>query len=200
MNTLLLTAKNKLKRFENAGFIDPAISNYSTLHQNSGKFMPEVSYAPLPAPEEVPKKEREDAMGSYLMMFAAWAIGLPLPLINLLAAFIYYMINRKSSRFVKFHSLQSMLSQVFVSILNASVIFWTFRNVFAESGFNKAYFGFLAMVFIFNLIYTVLSIIAAVKANKGEMYYFVFFGKLSYHWAYQEKDESSSASINKPPF
>ena len=45
----------------------------------------------LPQPHEIPKRDREDAMGAYLMMFAAWGAGLPLPLLNLLAAIIYIL-------------------------------------------------------------------------------------------------------------
>ena len=49
----------------------------------------------LPQPDEIPKREREDAMGAYLMMFAAWGVGLPLPLLNLVAAIIYFFTNKK---------------------------------------------------------------------------------------------------------
>ena len=48
----------------------------------------------LPQPHEIPTREREDAMGAYLMMFAAWGAGLPLPLLNLVAAIIYFFINK----------------------------------------------------------------------------------------------------------
>ena len=60
----------------------------------------EGSSAPiaLPQPDEIPKREREDAMGAYLMMFAAWGARLPLPLLNLLAAVIYFFTNKKPSR------------------------------------------------------------------------------------------------------
>ena len=43
-------------------------------------------YAEIPQPEEVSTREREDAMGAYLMIFGALAAGLPLPIINLIAA------------------------------------------------------------------------------------------------------------------
>ena len=76
----------------------------------------------LPHPHEISKKEKDDAMGAYLMMFAVWAAGLPLPLLNLIAAIIYYFINKKESRFVAFHAYQSLITQVIVSLLNASLI------------------------------------------------------------------------------
>ena len=53
----------------------------------------EVQYHPVPQPDDIPVREREDAMGGYLMMFAALAAGLPLPIINLIAAIIYFYIN-----------------------------------------------------------------------------------------------------------
>jgi len=63
-----------------------------------------MEFYPLPQPGEIPEREKEDAMGAYLMMFAAVAIGLPLPVINLIAAIIYYYVNRKKSRFIHFHA------------------------------------------------------------------------------------------------
>ncbi|MGB2136003.1 MAG: hypothetical protein ACPHVU_00280 [Flavobacteriaceae bacterium] len=51
-------------------------------------------------------------------MFAAFAVGLPLPVINLIAALIYYFVNRKKSRFIHFHCLQSFLLQIPTTLLN----------------------------------------------------------------------------------
>ena len=78
----------------------------------------------LPQPADITQREKDDAMASYLMMFASWAVGLPLPLVNLVASVVYYAVNRKSSKFVAFHALQSFLSQVPVSLLNAGVVGW----------------------------------------------------------------------------
>ena len=69
-----------------------------------------MEFYPLPQPEEIAEREKVDAMGAYLMMFAAVAVGLPLPIINLIAAVVYYFVNRKKSRFIHFHCLQSLLS------------------------------------------------------------------------------------------
>ena len=81
-------------------------------------------YYPLPQPNEIPEREREDAMGSYLMMFAAVAVALPLPIINLVAAVAYYMVNRRKSRFIHFHTLQSLLSQIPTTLLNWGLLIW----------------------------------------------------------------------------
>jgi uncharacterized membrane protein len=135
----------------------------------------------LPQPEDISNSEKEDAMGAYLMMFAAWAVGLPLPILNLVAAFIYFMINRKKSRFVAFHGLQSMLSQIPVTILNIGVIVWLIRNLVVEDLANWPQFlTYLAFVGLVNLLYVIFSLVAMVKAKKGNFYYMPFFGRIAF--------------------
>lgn len=161
-----------------------------------------MTFYDLPQPEDLTKKEKDDAMGAYLMMFASWAAGLPLPIINLIAAVIYYFVNASKSRFVKFHSLQSLISQLPVSLLNIVGFSWTMRNVFVTDfdGFNTNYFGYMIMVFIANLLYLIFSIVGAIRASKGRMYYFMFFGGIAYKAAYKMKPgEEPNTSVNNPP-
>ena len=42
-----------------------------------------MKYHPLPQPDEIEVRVKEDALGAYLMMFATAALGLPLPILNL---------------------------------------------------------------------------------------------------------------------
>lgn len=163
--------------------------------------MTETQYHPLPQPEEVTIREKEDAMGAYLMMFAAMGAGLPLPIINLIAAIIYYFVNRSNSRFVNFHSYQAMMSQIPTSLMNAGLTFWGLRILLTDEWtLNDAFKGYVVMVVLANLIYIVYSIIAAVKARKGRFYYFMFFGKLAYHKFYSVQPEEQKAEIvNTPP-
>ncbi|WP_258102640.1 DUF4870 domain-containing protein [Marinoscillum sp. MHG1-6] len=174
--------------------------------------MSTIMYHPVEQIDDLSLREREDAMGAYLMMFAALAAGLPLPIINLIAAIIYYFLNRAKSRFVKFHSLQSLLSQIPTTLLNAGLVFWTFRIIFKNGSFNdsdifiegfasvsEAYWGYLWVVVGANLLYVIFSIIGAIKARQGRYYYFLFFGKLAYHQAYKIENEGGQSTINEPP-
>jgi uncharacterized membrane protein len=176
--------------------------------------MSRENYHPLPQPDEVSSRDREDGMGAYLMMFASLGIGLPLPIINLIAAIIYYYVNRKKSRFVHFHTFQSLVSQLPTSILNAISVFWTFSLIFRQEDvfieetsdfvelFPNMYVGYLIMVVIANLIYIIFSIIAASRAYKGRFYYMIFFGRIAYNYVYKVKagdDAESKGSINLPP-
>jgi uncharacterized membrane protein len=162
-----------------------------------------AEYHPLPQPEEISTREKEDAMGSYLMMFAALGAGLPLPMLNILAAFIYYFLHKSKGRFVRFHVLQSLWSQIPTSLLNGAVVIWTIRIIFEGGEFSSAYLGLLAITVLINIIYFAVSIYAAVQARKGRFYYFLFFGRLAYHQVFQVKDEESeyvrANPSNKPP-
>jgi len=165
------------------------------MEENSGL------YHPIPQPDEIPIREREDAMGAYMMMFASLAAGLPLPIINLIAAVIYLYVNSSKSKFVHFHALQSLYSQLPTSILNIGLTFWTIRIfVFHSFEYNDTYLSYIAVVILANLTYFIFSIVAAVKARKGRMYYFMFFGRLAFERAYRVKDERETAGpVNRPP-
>lgn len=160
-----------------------------------------MEYHDLEQPDQLTKKEKEDAMGAYLMMFAAIGAGLPLPIINLIASVIYYFVQKRNTRFVRFHSLQSLWSQIPTTLVNAGAMYWTLQIfVFDNLVATDIYFGYLIMMVILNLAYFAFSIVGAVKARNGKMYYFLFFGKLCYHQVYQIRDEASEEdNMNLPP-
>ena len=163
-------------------------------------------YYPLPQPNEIPEREREDAMGSYLMMFAAVAVALPLPIINLVAAIVYYMVNRRKGRFIHFHTLQSLLSQIPTTLLNWGLLIWAAQIWFFDHLETTNYFwGYLITVGLANLLYFIFSLLAAYYARKGQMYYFIFFGKFSYHQVFSRtksfkyEGEDDITIENQPP-
>jgi len=161
-----------------------------------------MEYYNLEQPDELSKKEKEDAMGAYLMMFAAMGAGLPLPIINLIASVIYFFVQKKNTRFVRFHSLQSLWSQIPTTLINAGAMYWTLQIfLFNNLENSDMYLGYLFMLVILNLAYFAYSIVGAVKARNGKMYYFLFFGKMCYHQVYQVRDDlqDDASNVNLPP-
>jgi uncharacterized membrane protein len=156
----------------------------------------------LPQPQDISSNEKEKAMASYLMMFVNAGLGVPLPFINLLAAFIYYYALRKTSPFVYFHSFQSFLSQLPITIINGIAVVLGARILFFDYPFTEAFQGYLIAVAIANLIYIVFSVIAAVKAYQGKMYYFIFFGRIAYRDAFRKINgemQKTEDFVNRPP-
>ena len=139
-------------------------------------------------------------MGAYFMMFASVAIGLPLPIVNLIAAIVYYFLNKDKSRFVNFHALQSLLSQLPTTVINWGVFYIIIRLIFWDDEFTQVYMAYVGMAIIANLLYFIFSIVAAVRARKGRFYYFIFFGAFSYNQVYRIRPESPAKSAeNLPP-
>lgn len=160
-----------------------------------------MNHHPLPQPDEIPIREKEDAMGAYLMMFAAVAIGLPLPIINLIAAVIYYFVNRKKSRFVHFHSLQALLSQIPTTLINWGLVVWAVWIAVTDLRLSEEFWSYAILAGVATLFYFIISMIAAYKARQGKMYYFLFFGKIAYDVAFRVREERATTEpVNKPPF
>lgn len=160
-----------------------------------------MSASTLPQPHEISTREKDDAMGAYLMMFAAWAVGLPLPTINLLAALIYHLLNRRSSRFVAFHTLQSLLSQIPVTLANVGLVAWLIRTLVLELSFSTAFFYYTGFVVLINVLYVIYSIIALVHATRGQFYYMPFFGAACYarYYGPDAVDIDGPVPPNRPP-
>ncbi len=153
----------------------------------------------MPQPNEVPLREKEDAMGGYLMMFAAMAVGLPLPIINLIASIIYYFTNRDKGRFVRFHTLQALYSQIPTTLINAGFTFWTLHIIFWDWEATNRYWGYVCMMVLANLWYVVSCIVAAVKARRGQVFYMLFFGILAYRQVFTPRRISEEVLTNKAP-
>ena len=47
--------------------------------------------------------ESERASNSYVMSLLAFMVGLPFPIVNLIATLIFYLGNRKATYFVRWH-------------------------------------------------------------------------------------------------
>lgn len=153
----------------------------------------------IPQPHEISDNEKQDAMGAYLMMFAAMGIGLPLPIVNLIAATIYYFVNRKSSPFVAFHSFQSLLSQVPVTLLNFAVLFSFVRIVVNELTFERGFYVLLATMILANLVYLIVSIVALTRARKGRFFYMPVFGRVAFSFHYVRTEREKAPATNRPP-
>lgn len=152
---------------------------------------------PIPQPYEVIKKERNDATGAYMMMFITLSVGLPLPFINLLASWIYWLINKSKVPFVRFHMLQSLYSQLIITVVNMGAVFYFVRMFIFGLG-NGSYLEILTIIIfvgVANLIYFIMSIIGATKANKGQMYYFPIIGSMSYQQAFKKSFQDDDRSI-----
>lgn len=142
-------------------------------HQDS--LMPEHfgSYA-------ITEHEAEKASNSYLMSLVAVIAGLPLPIINLIATFIFYMGNRKGTYFVRWHCTQALLSQASLLVMNSVSFWWTIGIIFRDDVVNNSYIAYMITILVFNLADMIATIYTAIQTRKGKHVEWWFYGDLTH--------------------
>src|SRR5215831_17388267 len=122
--------------------------------------------------------ESEKASNGYLMSVVAVMVGLPLPIINLAATGFFYLGNRKSSFYVRWHCTQALLSQIFVVAMNSVGLSWTLSIVFGDRTLTNQYIAYIITIVIFNIVEFIMNIAAAIQTRKGKPIYLWLFGPL----------------------
>ncbi len=123
--------------------------------------------------------EAEKASNSYVMSLAALTAGLPLPIINLIATFFFFIANRKGTYFVRWHCTQALLSQFSLLFINSFGFWWTTAILFGSEPITNRYFSYLITAFIFNLAEFITTIYTAVHTRKGIHVSWWFYGRLT---------------------
>jgi uncharacterized Tic20 family protein len=131
-------------------------------------------------PKLISEREREEASFAYVMTLMTVMVGLPFPIINLFACLIYFFAQDSKSPFVRYHVFQAVVSQLVLIIINTIAISWTLKVIFSDATINNLYIGYLLAVIITNLCDYAVNIIAAIKARKGKIYHYTFFGTIAY--------------------
>ncbi len=131
------------------------------------------------AQNRISEEDAEKASYSYLISTVVLMIGLPFPILNMIATWMFYLANRKKSYFVRFHCVQSLLSQVLIVVMNSIAIFWLLSIVFQKLEVSNLYFGYLFTVLFFNLLEFGVSIYASIKVRQRKDVRYFLFGTLT---------------------
>ncbi|WP_116787733.1 DUF4870 domain-containing protein [Flavobacterium psychrotrophum] len=128
-------------------------------------------------------QEFEQAGNSYLMSLVTVIAGLPLPIVNVLASFIFYLSNRKSGYFVRWHAIQSIIAQAIVLPFNSIFFIWTFRIIISQAILHNShydfdenfitfaspfYWSYVAFILLFNLFEFIAVLATAIKVRRGQ--------------------------------
>ncbi|WP_372753297.1 hypothetical protein [Labilibaculum sp.] len=123
--------------------------------------------------------EAEKASNSYVMSMVALVAGLPLPIFNLIATFIFFIANRKETYFVRWHCTQALISQFSLLFANSFGFWWTIAIIFDSEPLTNKYFAYLITAFLFNLAEFITTIYTAVNTRKGIHISWWFYGNLT---------------------
>ncbi|MEY5042025.1 MAG: hypothetical protein RLZZ414_1578 [Bacteroidota bacterium] len=130
-------------------------------------------------PYKPSEHEAESASNSYLMSVIAIIIGLPLPIVNLIATAIFFLGNRKATYFVRWHCTQALLSQLSMFFINSFGFWWTVSIIFSDETITNSYIGYIISVIIFNIVEFITTIYTAIQTRKGIHIQWHFFGELT---------------------
>jgi len=111
--------------------------------------------------------EAETASSSYLMSLIAIIAGLPLPIVNLIASLFFFLGNRKSTYFVRWHCTQALLSQLSMLFINSYGFWLTVSIIFKDGTMSSNYIAYIIAAIIFNLTEFIATIYTAIQTRKG---------------------------------
>lgn len=123
--------------------------------------------------------EAEKASSSYLMSLVAIVAGLPLPIVNLIATFFFYVANKNGTYFVRWHCIQALLSQVSLLFINSFAFWWTISVFFGSGEVTSNYIAYIIAVLLFNLTEFIATIYTSVHTRRGHHVEWWFYGDLT---------------------
>ena len=123
--------------------------------------------------------EKEKASYGYLMSIVALAIGLPLPVINLIATLIFHFANRRATYYVRWHCTQALLSQLTVFLVNSAAIWWAVNIYMTDKIITEEFVMYIIAAAILFIIELILSIVAAIRVRKGKHVEWWFWGEIT---------------------
>ncbi|WP_196890926.1 DUF4870 domain-containing protein [Aureivirga marina] len=140
-------------------------------------------------PEEY---EFEKASNAYLISLFMLILVLPLPIINLIGALIFYLGNKKSTPFVRWHCMQVILSQIFLLIINNITLFWTLFVLSNDLAFTSIHKLILSLVIFGNILELIATVYTTYEVKKGKHIKWLVFSNITDHFFSDDMDKKES--------
>lgn len=126
--------------------------------------------------------EKERASNCYVMSLVAIMIGLPMPIINLAATGLIYLMSRRSTYFVRWNAMQALLSQVPLFVMNNILFWWTVRILFCFTELSSAYVAYFITVNLYNIYDFVETARSAIDTRKGKVHRWYLYAGMTDHF------------------
>ena len=128
---------------------------------------------------EPSEHEAEKASYGYLMSLVALIVGLPIPIVNLIATFFFYIANRNGTYFVRWHTTQALLSQLSILFINSYGFWWTISIIFTSETVSNSYISYILVLLFFNLTEFVATIYSSIQTRKGIHVHWWLYGDVT---------------------
>jgi hypothetical protein len=102
----------------------------------------------------------------------------------------FYLGNRKSTLFVKWHCLQALFSQLGMFLFNTVGFWWTISVIFSEEKATNQYLSYMFTIVIFNVLEFIATLYLAIQTRKGKHIELYFFSDIT-NLFYKTEDENN---------
>ena len=134
----------------------------------------------IPIEEVVPHEdEKERASGCYIMSLVAVMIGLPMPIINLAATGLFYFLSRRGTYYVRWNTIQALISQVPLFVMNNILFWWTVRILFCFTELSSEYIAYFITVNLYNIYDFIETVRSAIITREGKVHKWYLYGTLT---------------------
>jgi len=134
----------------------------------------------IPIEEVVPHEdEKESASGCYIMSLVAVMIGLPMPIINLVATGLFYFLSRRGTYYVRWNTIQALISQVPLFVMNNILFWWTVRILFCFTELSSEYIAYFITVNLYNIYDFIETVRSAIITREGKVHKWYLYGTLT---------------------
>jgi uncharacterized membrane protein len=123
--------------------------------------------------------EAEKASNSYLMALVVIMVGLPFPIVNLIASLIFFFSTKKSSAFARWHCTQALLLQTALFFITSAEVYWAILIFIGHSAVSNNFIAYSITVVLFSLVGFIAAMYAAILTRRGQHVIWWFFGPLT---------------------
>ena len=138
--------------------------------------------------------EGEKAANSYLMSVVAILAGMPLPVVNFLATLFFYLGNRRSTYFVRWHCTQALLAQLLLFVVNVAAISWAISVIFGDAAFTNTFIAYLITAVLVNMTELSMTVYSAIQVNKRRHVEWIVFGDLAHQFCRPDSELNTEES------
>lgn len=119
------------------------------------------------------------ASNTYLISLVLMVAGGPIPFFSLFANVLFYFSNRKATYFVRWHTMQALVSQISLWIINSVAMWWVIAILFWDKYVDNNFIAYMITVAIFNFSEMIATIYTVSRTRNGHHVEWWFYSDLT---------------------
>ncbi|HLO91232.1 MAG: hypothetical protein ACM3ME_07985 [Chloroflexota bacterium] len=119
------------------------------------------------------------ASNSYLISLVLMVAGAPIPFVGLFANVMFYLSNRRASHFVRWHTMQALVSQFSLWAINTVAFWWIWAIAFGDRFIDNNFISYMITVTVFNISEMIATIYTVARTRNGHHVEWWFYSDLT---------------------